>query len=63
LKFPNERDHFGVLGFNSEIDIKETGCEIMEQAPPYHGRIQWQSLVNTKLNIPISENADNTFIR
>jgi hypothetical protein len=35
----------------------------VEQAPLYHGRVKWQSLVNTKFNIRISENTGNTFTR
>jgi hypothetical protein len=36
---------------NIQIDIKRTGCEVMEQAPLYHGRVKWGSLLNTKFNM------------
>jgi hypothetical protein len=34
-----------------KVDLKETGCEVVDWFQLAWDRVQWQALVNTKMNL------------
>jgi hypothetical protein len=44
---------------NIEIDINETGCEVVDWTDKAQDRDLWQALVNIVLNLQVPYNAGN----